>query len=129
MSDGHLNKCIECVKEASIKNRIAKLEYYRSYDKSRACAPHRVKARAEYAKTEAGKIAHRRAKKNWAKRNEKQRKANVAVSNAIRDKRLFKQPCFICGEKAQAHHPDYDRHLDVVWLCKNHHDEVHRMVL
>jgi hypothetical protein len=40
---------------------------------------------------------------------------------------LSRQPCSICGaERAEAHHPDYSKPLDVVWLCKPHHAEVHR---
>lgn len=37
-------------------------------------------------------------------------------------------PCLICGEKAEAHHPDYSQPLDVVWLCRKHHLETHAMV-
>lgn len=41
---------------------------------------------------------------------------------------LKKQPCWVCGEKAIAHHPDYDRPLDVVWLCQPHHKQTHALV-
>jgi len=27
--------------------------------------------------------------------------------------------------KAEAHHDDYSRPLDVRWLCKRHHEEAH----
>lgn len=53
--------------------------------------------------------------------------ARTAVSNAIRDGRLIKQPCEICGtcENVQAHHDDYDKQLEVRWLCFLHHRELH----
>lgn len=57
----------------------------------------------------------------------KRAKANALVNRATREGRLQKQPCFVCGGKALAHHPDYDRPLDVVWLCQIHHKEVHLM--
>ena len=30
-----------------------------------------------------------------------------------------------CSKKAEAHHPDYDRPLDVIWLCPQHHKALH----
>jgi hypothetical protein len=40
--------------------------------------------------------------------------------------RIKKQPCEVCGEpKADAHHDDYSKPLDVRWLCRKHHAEWH----
>lgn len=35
--------------------------------------------------------------------------------------------CIKCGSKVdvQAHHEDYNKPLDVVWLCRRHHRELH----
>lgn len=60
--------------------------------------------------------------------NEEKYKARTAVSNALRDGRLIKQPCEHCGatEKVQAHHNDYSKPLDVEWLCfKCHREHAH----
>jgi hypothetical protein len=36
-------------------------------------------------------------------------------------------PCEICGNpKSEAHHVDYDRPLDVKWLCRQHHMAIHQ---
>jgi hypothetical protein len=127
MADGHLGKCKECARADVIKNRLDKIDHYRSFDKLRASLPHRVAARKEYAQTANGKAARRRArKKSWRKFPER-RTATLAVGNAIRDGRLIRQPCMFCGAWAQAHHPDYSRPLDVVWLCHQHHLEAHRL--
>lgn len=64
----------------------------------------------------------------WKKSNPERRAANVKVGNAVRDGRLRKQPCWVCGAKAVAHHPDYSRPLDVVWLCQPHHKQTHALV-
>lgn len=46
---------------------------------------------------------------------------------AIARGKVHKQPCEICGvEPAEAHHDDYNKPLEVRWLCKNHHSEWHR---
>lgn len=58
--------------------------------------------------------------------NKTARKARQEVANAIRGGRLEPQPCFCCGKRAQAHHPDYSAPLAVVWLCTTHHAEVHK---
>lgn len=50
-----------------------------------------------------------------------------AVKIAIKKGALIQRPCEICGElKVDAHHDDYDRPLDVRWLCRKHHNEHHR---
>ena len=53
--------------------------------------------------------------------------ARGKVNNAIRDGRLVKLPCEICGDpKAEAHHDDYRKKLKVRWLCFKHHREYHQ---
>ena len=128
MRDGRLNKCIECTKADVTQNRLAKLEHYRKYDRNRASRPDRVAARKAYQQTTEGKLAVARAHHKYEVTHAIRRKAQIATGNAIRGGRLVRQPCFICGAKAQAHHPDYDRPLDVTWLCSKHHKAAHRIV-
>jgi hypothetical protein len=49
------------------------------------------------------------------------------VLTAKRNGTLKVQPCEKCGKKAQAHHDDYSKPLDVRWLCPVHHAEHHNM--
>jgi hypothetical protein len=65
-------------------------------------------------------------KRRWAERNPEKRAAHIAVGNAVRDGRLVKLPCEVCGAKAQAHHDDYSKPLEVRWLCPPHHAEERR---
>lgn len=61
-------------------------------------------------------------------RSKMRRSAGRAISNAIRDGKLTRQPCEVrkCKEPfAEAHHDDYSKPLDVRWLCKKHHTEHH----
>ena len=52
--------------------------------------------------------------------------ARWAVNNAIADGRLIRLPCTTCGSlKSQAHHPDYRNKLDVLWLCRECHQQEH----
>lgn len=115
MKDGHLNKCVVCIKASATAHRLANLERIREYDRRRASMPHRM---AKNARVTAA----------YNTRFPDRRKANVAVGNAVRDGRLEKWPCQVCGFKAVAHHPDYSRPLDVVWLCQPHHKQAHALI-
>lgn len=112
--DGLSAKCLVCA---------------RAYDKARANEPQRVAARLSYAKSEAGLAAGSRAKKAWQESNPKKRSAHVTIGNAIRDGKLTKKPCEICGtlDSIHAHHDDYDKVYDVRWLCSEHHSEWHKI--
>lgn len=49
------------------------------------------------------------------------------AKKAIRSGILLRMPCEVCKEiKSEAHHDDYDKPLDVRWLCRKHHGEHHR---
>jgi hypothetical protein len=52
--------------------------------------------------------------------------ARTKVQYALQRGLLVRLACQICGwQKAQAHHEDYSRPLDVIWLCPQHHVQLH----
>lgn len=52
------------------------------------------------------------------------------LNSAVRNGKVEKYPCKNCGEpKVQAHHSDYLKPLEVIWLCKPHHMELHRKLI
>lgn len=113
MKDGHDSKCKDCAKKMAADVRNRDIERTREYDRERSKLPHRMKANAENTK-------------RYREREKRRYKCNNAVNNALRDGRLQKMPCWICGsEQVEGHHPDYDSPLDVVWLCPIHHKEIH----
>lgn len=129
MLDGHLNKCIECVKARIKKHREANLERVRAYDKKRSLLPHRVQARKEYAFTEAGVEARKKASSQYKERYPMKYAANVIVNNAVRAGVLIRSDvCSVCGSTTniEGHHDDYTKPLDVRWLCQACHKEWHR---
>lgn len=129
MADGHLNKCIECVKARVKKHRETNHEKIREYDKKRSNEPHRVKARKDYVQTEQGKAAKKRAMDSYRKRYPMKYAAHVVTRNAIRDGKLKPaELCSTCGstEKIEGHHDDYTKPLEVRWLCEKCHKSWHR---
>jgi len=128
MGDGHLNKCKECTKKDVLEHRQNNLELVRAYDRMRGSMPHRMAAAKEYQQTEAFARSHVAAAKRWAEKHPERRKASHLLNNAVRDGRVIPWPvCAVpeCHDRPQAHHPDYSRPLDVVWLCAKHHAEAH----
>lgn len=126
-SNGSLHRdCKACWKAYVKANRLLRADQYRNYDRERANLPHRVAAREAYAQTPEGKVAHSRAHRRQREIRPAQRKARVIVGNALRDGKLTRQPCEVCGSAAQAHHDDYSKPLDVRWLCTTHHAEWHK---
>jgi hypothetical protein len=52
--------------------------------------------------------------------------ARWKVRHEIKLGRIAKKPCYICNtEASEAHHPDYNFPLRIIWLCKKHHAWVH----
>jgi hypothetical protein len=115
MADGHLGKCKECCKSQVVANRTAKIERYRQHDRDR------------FQTSERKEVIKRARAKMKAEHPEKI-KARQAVANALRDGRLTKEPCHLCGnENSEAHHEDYSRPLDVHWVCQDcHQSMVHK---
>lgn len=74
------------------------------------------------------RACHAAYMRDWRKThplNPEQRKKDNARSYAgcyLRRGKIERKPCADCGEAhAEMHHEDYDRPLDVVWLCRPCH--------
>jgi hypothetical protein len=90
-------------------------------------------ARKSYARNRDRRI---KAAVEWQRANPKTRRdvikerARHAVADAIKWRRLKKgDTCADCGshgKKMHAHHEDYMKKLDVVWLCTSCHGRRHR---
>lgn len=53
--------------------------------------------------------------------------ARRVTRNAIRRGELNRLPCEVCNTlPTDAHHDDYEKPLDVRWLCRKHHSEHHK---
>lgn len=111
--DGHLGKCKTCTRQNVQANRREHVLYYRAYDRSRA----KTKERKQYV--------------NDASRRHRQKEptkysARTAVGNALRDGRLVRGTCEVCGvADVEAHHDDYGQPLNVRWLCFACHRREH----
>jgi hypothetical protein len=115
MADGHVNKCKKCNKADVRENRETKVEYYKEYDVKR------------YAEDPSVRLRISKVSKLWREKYPERYKAHTAVSNAVRAGKLTKNPCVVCGtlNNLHAHHEDYSKPLEVLWLCAEHHRAHH----
>jgi hypothetical protein len=117
MGDGHLNKCKECAKNDALKHRIENIEKIRAYDRVRAKLSHRIALNTQVTRA-------------WREEDKRRQSAHYAVRKAILNGMLKKFSCERCGnEKSLAHHEDYDKPLEVVWLCQPCHKKRHKEML
>lgn len=134
MNDGHLSFCKECVRARVHKHRENNIERIREYDRNRSKTEERknqkkrqvlrVKQNQEKYKTLL------KQKNNWNKKNKEKRQAHSKVEKALKIG-LLNNPnkCEVCGKtncEIEAHHYDYSKPLDVIWLCTECHGKVHR---
>lgn len=113
MKDGHLNKCIECTKCDVTAHRKSNLDKIREYDRERGKLPHRKQDSLDRTRKARGTITGYMSSHN-------------AVAVALKNGSLQKQSCCMCGSiMSIAHHDDYTRPLDVMWLCTIHHKSRH----
>ena len=109
MADGHLGKCKACARKYIYERRRDPI------------------GRSSVLESDKNRYTTERARRNRVRRDAKypeKYKARYTVTNAIRDGRLTRKSCQICGEKAQAHHNDYTKPFEIRWLCFKHHREL-----
>jgi ribosomal protein S27AE len=114
MADGHVNKCKECNKNDVTNHRNKNIEKVRAYDRARGKIPDRIKDGTEVTRA-------------WRAEDKRRSVAHSSVARAIRNGLLIKSPCVRCGEiKSLAHHENYDKPLEVMWLCQPCHKQRHK---
>lgn len=93
---------------------------------TKRCKPCASRRAIEWQKNnvEKRRATDRRTKKRMYANPEKYQE--FLARQAVYLAKLPKKPCEVCGQiKAQAHHDDYNKPLDVRWLCHQHHVEWH----
>ena len=80
-----------------------------------------------YSEKSKVKIRLRRRRDYWINRHKYT--AKKMVEALVKTGEIKRQPCIQCGNsKSLAHHPDYAKPLEVVWLCHSHHALEHSRI-
>ena len=127
---GLTSRCKECHKSKVKENREEKASYYQAYDAKRFQDDPRVRERhRRYQKTDAGKASLRKSRVKWLNDNADKRAAHVILNHAVAAQRVHKpEKCTVCGSggRIEGHHEDYTRPLDVRWVCRQCHVNIHK---
>lgn len=145
-----MKKCRACGKEYRVLQYQAKNADYicgdcrRAYDKA-----WRDRRKEAGLRTGGSKTWNPAKKKKWlaeyyARPDIKKRKAEAMrkyatdpklrarhearwqISHLLASGKLVRGVCAVCGVKqTEAHHPDYYKPLEVIWLCPTHHRAEH----
>lgn len=153
---GYFNRCKDCVKARQLewnKTEAGKATalkfkeihkddlkvYYAQYGRTAKAKA----AQREYRQSEKGKETKTRyyikrygsVEAYWKHQREKLRATETPeqkiawrkTKHAIESGKLVRQPCACGNEQSQAHHEDYSKPLEVVWLCASCHQRHHAM--
>lgn len=115
------DRCVVCVREAAKQWRINNPEKVKA---SRRRG--REGERLNYQKKKAVILARQ---KRYKEKHKEKYRARTQVCIAVKWGRLIKpNACSRClkqGGKIEGHHPDYNKPLDVIWLCPACHAAEH----
>lgn len=127
MGDGLLGKCKVCTRKYVAEN-LAKKMLDPAF-RIKEAARHRKKTTDRRNRgltaivSKEKKVAYIR---KWQSLNPAKRRAHMIVESALEIGKLSKFPCKKCGAiNTDAHHEDYSKPLEVIWLCRKHHAERH----
>ena len=70
--------------------------------------------------TEKGKIYNRGKAQRQRNRHPERCEARITACKGLKQ-----QPCITCGLPGERHHSDYTKPLEVIFLCRKHHSELH----
>lgn len=92
------------------------------------CKICQIKATRDYQARNISIVRKKRREYSKAYRQQKPQRiaAANAVNRAIFCGNLMRRPCEVCGSSpVEAHHDDYSKLLEVLWLCKSCHKQMH----
>jgi ribosomal protein S27AE len=119
---GRSGKCTECSIADRRSYRANNIEYYREYDRKRyaRCSHRRHRKRK---KDPAQVLAYRRS-------HPERRRAERTIHRMVLSGKIERpRHCSRCGSssrKIEAHHEDYSKPTEVVWLCSKCHGDTRR---
>lgn len=112
----------EYIKQWQLNNKEKTRFYFRKWYENGGKEKLKIR-RGKSTKDSPHRISLAKSIKKYPERQ----KARQILAYEIKKGNLKRLPCEKCGEteKIHAHHEDYSKPLEVIWLCSKHHKEIH----
>ena len=125
--DGRQNKCKICLKQWYQLNKEKKKQYQKEY--WHLNRENIKNYQQDYSQLNREKM---RDKGNqYYRRNPEKHKARSMLNYAVRSGKIHKPlycSCCDSDKHLEAHHTDYSKPLEVTWLCRTCHRELHSKI-
>jgi hypothetical protein len=110
---------------------LAQRKYYARHTEKLNAATREFRARHQeyYSDYQAAYRASGKMKEaleKWNAKNPRKIGAHRILLKAIKDGDLVREPCHCGNPKSHAHHNDYSKPMEVLFLCAQHHKDHHR---
>lgn len=131
---GDMRICYVCKAPIAVTERMIKSKKYACpnclYQRAldwRKRNPEKARQYSRDAHAAFSPEQRKKYRRSYYAANPEKLKAHKAVSDALRRGKLERKPCEVCGanNRIHAHHDDYSKKLDVIWLCHILHMERH----
>ena len=86
------------------------------------------KSNREWKKTDAGKACVNKSSARYREKHKEKLKSHWALKSAIKKGDVIRPDlCSLCGASGiiDGHHEDYSKPLDVIWVCRQCHADIH----
>lgn len=118
--DGLRQYCNDC-------NNIRQRSYYKKYMNDPEVYEKRRTSVALYMQRKRNDPSYVAKEKECTVIYPERARARAKLRRNVSNGKIKKLPCQICGDyQSEGHHEDYSKPLDVIWLCRTHHLEIHR---
>jgi len=99
------------------------------YDRTQNAKPERIEKFKQYRQEESTMMRNRERSRQAYINCPEAYKAKALVSRLISLGLIEREPCQVCAseEDIHAHHDDYSRPLEIIWLCRAHHWWIERI--
>jgi hypothetical protein len=121
--------CKECCKDYQAKYKKDHPEIVKTWTRNRMRRWRERHPEINRQRSQEQSIKHREKSnaysREYSKNNLDKKNAQLKAAKAVKAGALVPQPCEVCGDpKAEKHHDDYTKPLEVRWLCSKHHHRV-----
>lgn len=129
--DGLMPICKSCSRDKNKKwqqeNHEKVREYKRKWDSDNIEKRRRYDKRWKQKDVNRYLALHLSSAKKYQSLNAEKVSARYHVKNAIDSGKLERLPCEVCGSayNIEAHHEDYSKPLDIIWMCRVCHNSYH----